>query len=327
MILTIRTFGLMNKIDAHTHVNFSGFDLEKLINYLNDKQIEKCWLLSWEEKKPVFPDLYQHLDVETILEAYQKHPDRIVPFYAPDPGRDDLEKVLKVAKEKGLKGCGELKVSYLWSDPEIENLLNILHRLDLPLLFHMEQSFNRFIASPPNPVNKLLNDLLNGALRGKTRKISQKFIDKTGLFRKYFYSRLSHFPGYLPDFEGLEQRLQQFPDVNFIAHGPDTWKHIEKDPDPFISFARGRIKAKGKMVILLEKYDNLYTDISGKSGFYALKRDPAFTREFLNKNYRKILFGTDNFDQLPFDEVLQNSGIGKEKLEYIYHLNAESLCK
>ncbi len=317
----------MKKIDSHLHVNFYGFDAEGIMNYMDSENIEKCWLLTWEEKHPAFKDLYENLTIEDILKLYQKHPDRIVPFYAPDPGRPDWKSIMKYYHSKGVEGCGELKVTYKWLDNEIENVLDGLQELRMPVVFHMEESNYHFFIKRNNLFNNLLDKLLNGAFNGLSRKYIEKFINKTGFFKKTFQSRLHYFPGYMMDLAGLEYRLRQYPDVNFIAHGPAFWNQLEKNPDPYLTLGKGKIKKKGITVSLLENYDNLYADISGKSGFYALKRDPAFTKKFLNKFCEKLLFGTDNEYKLPFEEVIRRARLPGNKLKQIMGENAEMLCK
>ncbi len=317
----------MKKIDTHLHVNFLGLDAEGILDYMNSKNIEKCWLLTWEEKHPAFKSLYKNLTIEEILDIYEKYPDRIVPFYAPDPGRSDWKRIMKYYHLKGVEGCGELKVTYKWLDDEIKKVLDGLKELNMPVIFHMEESNYHFFIKQNNFLNNMLYKLLNGAFNGITRKYAEQFIDKTGLFKERFQKRLHYFPGYMMDFTGLEYRLEQYPDINFIAHGPAFWNNIEKNPDPYLNIGKGKIKSKGISVQLLEKYDNLYADTSGKSGFHALKRDRDFTKKFLDKFCEKILFGTDNQYQLPFEDLIRNAKIPKKKLRRIMRENAATLCE
>ena len=58
---------MLKKIDAHFHVNFCGYTANKIVNYLNEKQIEQCWLYTWEENNPPIPSLYEHLSIEDVL--------------------------------------------------------------------------------------------------------------------------------------------------------------------------------------------------------------------------------------------------------------------
>ena len=317
----------MYKIDSHLHVDFYGFDTEKIIEYLNSKNIDKCWLLSWEEIQPAAEYLYKNLPINNILEAYNCYPDRIVPFYAPDPVRADWQNIMEYYRSKGVKGCGELKVSYKWLDDEIKNMLDGLKKLEMPLVFHMEESSYPFFIKQSNLFYVFLYNILNGAFNGITRKYIEKFINKTGFFKKKFQNRLHYFPGYMMDFAGLEQRLQQYPDINFIAHGPAFWKHITKEPDPYKALGTGKIKEKGISVELLEKYDNLYADISGKSGFYAMRRDSNFTKNFLNRFYEKILFGTDNEENSHFEKLITKAKLPENKFKRIMGENAEMLSK
>lgn len=316
----------MYKIDSHLHVNFGGFDAYGLIEYMDSNGIDKCWLLTWDEINPVFNNLYTNLSIDSILDAAGKYPGRIIPFYAPDPGRKGWFEIMEQYKSMGVKGCGELKATYNWLDDEINIVLDGLQNLSMPLIFHMEKSFYRFVPDENTHVNAFLDKVLNGAFNGLTRKYIEKFINKTGLLKSSFNKRLQYFPGYMMDFVGLESRLKQYPDVNFIAHGPEFWNNIGANPDPKLTLAGGGIKKSGISIELLEKYDNLFADTSGKSGFNALKRDPQFTKSFLNKFYKKILYGTDNEQRFSFEKLILNAGLSKDKLARIMSENAENLC-
>lgn len=43
----------------------------------------------------------------------------------------------------------------------------------------------------------------------------------------------------------------------------------------------------------MEKYPNIYGDLSAGSGLNAISRDPDFGREFLIRRADRLLFGTD----------------------------------
>jgi predicted TIM-barrel fold metal-dependent hydrolase len=60
---------------------------------------------------------------------------------------------------------------------------------------------------------------------------------------------------------------------------------------------------------------NLYADISAGSGHNALTRDPAFTEGFLERHWRKLLFGTDFFNvgqEVPQVEWLRGYAMPEE---------------
>ncbi len=79
------------------------------------------------------------------------------------------------------------------------------------------------------------------------------------------------------DFQYLENALKSHPGCTFIAHGPSWWKQM----------------AAGHCDRLLEKYPNLYADLSAGSGAKALQKDLEHTEKFMIKHRKKLLFGTD----------------------------------
>ena len=90
---------MMTTIDSHMHLNFNGLSLRRIINYLDREKIDICWLLSWEEIDPG-PWHYEHLAVEDIHKAFLKYPQRIIPFYAPDPHRLDASSKMEAVASK-----------------------------------------------------------------------------------------------------------------------------------------------------------------------------------------------------------------------------------
>ena len=91
----------------------------------------------------------------------------------------------------------------------------------------------------------------------------------------------------------LEACLNEFPDVKFCGHGPGFWAAISGDDDGKAGYPKRPIVEGGAIDRLLAKYDNLYADISAGSGYNALTRDPEFTEGFVERHWRKLLFGTD----------------------------------
>ncbi len=314
----------MQKIDAHLHVDLSGIDADQVIDYMDNQNIEKCWLLTWEEIDAPIGNIYQNLPPEEVFEAYEKYPDRIVPFYAPAPKSKNLENKIKRHKEKGLKGCGELKVTHKWEEKIIGDYLHIMNKYGLPLLFHMEKPRMHYVPEKSTQLEKILDKLLNGALNGLTKHYLTKLSKKTTILQNHIEDHLTYFPGYLYDFANLEKRLQQFPDLDFIGHGPHFWNNISADTSEILFHDKGPIDYFGIIDRLLSTYENFYCDISGKSGYNALTRDREKAKIFLEKHYQKILFGTDNTG-LDFEGLVQSFQLPEEKLKKIFFENADSL--
>jgi len=311
-------------IDAHMHVKFKGFEAKNVIAYLDKYRVEQCWLLTWEEINPVIPKDYIHLSVEDVFETYEKYPSRVIPMYAPDPSAADFKDKMITWYQKGIKGCGELKVSLSWNSKEIDRLLTCISNLNIPLVFHMEGSRDCFISN--STWEHLLAKLFSLSNQfGQSRQMMNLITKICPPLKSKRNSMLCHFPGYLFDFIHLENRLIEHPQVAFIGHGPLFWKGIAADwiYDPSI-YPKTPIKEEGVICNLLSKYDNLYADISGPSGFNALYRDRIFAKQFLTQYDQKILYGTDNFE-LGLKDFLRALNLAPKTYGRIYYENAVNL--
>jgi len=106
-----------------------------------------------------------------------------------------------------------------------------------------------------------------------------------------------------PGMPRLERLLQEAPETIIIGHGAGFWAEIaplttykEKS-----SYPTTQIKGDGALARLFRKYPNLYADISARSGFGALARDPHYAEQFLEEFQDRLLFGTDIISRDSFE--------------------------
>jgi predicted TIM-barrel fold metal-dependent hydrolase len=284
----------MTVVDSHLHLYYLGRTAQKIVAYLDANRIDCCWLLTWEEISPG-PWPYHHLPVEEVYEAYQKYPSRVIPFYAPDPHREDAADRLIQWHEKGVRGCGELKATLNWDSDSVRRLLSTTERLGMPVVFHMEDSLDLTLPrSPAVLYRSLVADLLS---RQGRHLIRRHILGTAARLCPPFRSRVVHgdFPGYMLDLASLERALRDYPRVRFVAHGPLFWKHISADAANCTeAYPKGPVVGEGIIYRLLRQYPNLNADISAHSGLNALARDEANARRFLSEFDDRILYGTDN---------------------------------
>jgi len=96
-----------------------------------------------------------------------------------------------------------------------------------------------------------------------------------------------------PGLPRMETVLQEFPDCIFIGHGPCWWTNISADADGTGGYPQEPVVPGGAVERLLGEHDNMYADLSAGSGYNALTRDPEFTHGFIDRHWRKLMFGTD----------------------------------
>ncbi|MEX0987671.1 MAG: amidohydrolase family protein [Bacteroidales bacterium] len=311
-------------IDSHLHIGLNNWTERSLLNYLDKQGIEKAWILTWDEYNPSVPIYYLPLDIEVVRTAFKNNPDRIIPFYAPDPARADWKERLSGCLDEGFAGCGELKVPYKWNDDRMIPLMEFLDRNKLPLIFHMERSRNIFIPRSESGADWLFKRLINERFNGKSAHMLERLAGRIGILKKYLDSRMIRFPGYLLDMDQLEDTVKTFSGITFIGHGPHFWNHFSIPVREYLFHQKGQINGRGVTWKMLENYNNFYCDLSGLSGYNAISRDLNFSREFLNRFSEKILFGTDNMD-LGLRDLLNRMELDSEKLDRILYRNARAI--
>ena len=131
----------------------------------------------------------------------------------------------------------------------------------------------------------------------------------------------------LPRFESMIKKHSR---TIFVAHGPHWWAEISGNvkPEDLNAYPKGPVMPGGKVPYLLQKYGNLYADLSAESGFNALARDPEYAKDFLERNSEKLLFGTDllrESQEIKIIKFLEDIRLSSKAYEHIFHRNAEKL--
>jgi predicted TIM-barrel fold metal-dependent hydrolase len=126
----------------------------------------------------------------------------------------------------------------------------------------------------------------------------------------------------------LERCLKAFPNIKWCGHGPGFWAAISGDDDGRPGYPTGPVTPGGALDRLLARYDNLYLDLSARSGYNALTRDPEFTAGFVDRHWRRMLLGTDIVhanDRLPILDWLRALDVREEVRIAIADGNARRL--
>jgi predicted TIM-barrel fold metal-dependent hydrolase len=98
-----------------------------------------------------------------------------------------------------------------------------------------------------------------------------------------------------PGLPGFAKVLATFPQVNFLGHAQGFWSNIIGDVTPaqHQQYPSGPVTPGGAVDALLDRYPNLYCDLSAGSGSNAVSRDPAFGRAFVLRRASRLVFGSD----------------------------------
>jgi len=109
----------------------------------------------------------------------------------------------------------------------------------------------------------------------------------------------------VPGLPGLARALEAHPRTRFVGHGPGWWASIAGDTRAadLGGYPDGPVQPGGAIDTLMDKYPNLFGELSAGSGAKAISRDMTFGREFLIRRADRVMFGTDYLS--PKQEVPQ----------------------
>jgi predicted TIM-barrel fold metal-dependent hydrolase len=252
-------------IDAHNHPDWHGHDLTKFLQNMADYNIDKTWLLSWESPLDEVDPEYNYVSLcsergpipfERCLAYHQQAADIFILGYAPDPRRPDSIDRLQAA----------IEIYGVQVCGEIK-LRMMYDNWDALRLF-------RFCGEKGLPVTVHLDY-------------------EIGTGRKY--PRPSWWYG--GGIEAFERAVRACPQTSFVGHAPGFWAHISND-DLFRQefYPKGPVVPGGAVIRMLQTYPNLFADLSANSALNALKRDAAFSRDFLVEFQDRLLYARDNFN-------------------------------
>lgn len=287
-------------IDIHTHLgDFRPGQMvtpEVLLRWMDEHDVERAVIQPLVSPEAA-PRVQPMQTSEAALDAARRYPDRLIAFCCLDPraavdptaaktyperqghvgGVKGLVEILKRYKDAGARGLGEHKVGLPFDHPQMMQLYEACDRLELPILFHLDD------------------------LRG---------IDTPGLPR-------------------LERVLKAFPKLPLIGHACGFWSSISGDatPQDFGRYPRvpRPITPGGALDRLMDKYPNLYGDLSEPGGAIALSRDPGFAREFVLRRADRLLFGSDYLapgQEIPQFEILRAMNLPDDVQYKVYRGNA-----
>jgi predicted TIM-barrel fold metal-dependent hydrolase len=281
------------RIDDHNHPDWHGRDLDAFLKNMDDNEIDITWLLSWECPETEFDPgaqwaYYPHngspMPFERCLSYKERAPRRFVLGYCPDP-RDP-------------KAIDKLKSAVKMYDVKVCGELKLRMMLDDWDAIRMY----RYCGEAGLPVLVHLD---------------------------YEYDRKTSYPRpnywYGGGMDAFERAIAKCPETTFIGHAPGFWCHISNDDKGLTeAYPKGKVIPGGKIEQMLEKYPNMYCDMSAGSGCNAFSRDPEFAREFLIKWQDRILYGRDYFDDV-HRKFLDSINLPKEVEDKIYYKNALKL--
>jgi predicted TIM-barrel fold metal-dependent hydrolase len=285
-------------IDIHTHVSYHDYSVADAVSNMDAAGIDLAWLLTWEAPADEYGEadhgsMSPHqlgIPFSDNIHAAELYPDRFVVGWAIDPRRHHaIERLRSAVKMYRVRVYGELKLRLMYDDLDMIEMFQACGELGLPVVFHLEIEL-------PNP-------------GGFTTR-------GAGGGRRYWYGG---------EFDVLERMLAKCPDTTFIGHASGFWREISGDATTTREmYPHGAIEPGGRLTPLLDRFSNLYCDLSAGSGLNALARDLGHARRFVLDYQDRLLFGRDYWDN-KLMELLLGLDLPEPVLTKLFSANAQRL--
>jgi predicted TIM-barrel fold metal-dependent hydrolase len=283
-------------IDIHTHLGTFSWGKELtadgLIRLMDRHDIERAVVLPL-----VSPEASPYPQTTlSALAAFKAHPDRLIPFCCVDP-RCMTEPPRRVGHVAGFPGLKAILKRY--QDAGCRGLGE--HKTGLPFDHDLNMTLYRACEELDLPILFHLDDIRNP--------------DTPGLPR-------------------LANALKSFPKLPFIGHAAGFWASISGDAtlEHFGGYPKipTPVAPGGALDALMDKYANLYGDLSEQAGYAAVARDKKFGREFLVRRADRLLFGTDYLaagQEVPHFTLFDSLDLPAEVQNKVFRGNAVRLLK
>ena len=120
-------------IDCHLHINHFDRSIADTIHHIEVTGTDKAFVLPLETGEGGVL-----LTSDTVLEAFEKHSDRIIPFCQCDIRGQDVLRRIRHYHELGCRGVGEQKEHLPLEDRRVELLIALCDELNWPITMHFQ---------------------------------------------------------------------------------------------------------------------------------------------------------------------------------------------
>ncbi len=241
-------------IDFHTHLGEIYFPspkrrpltAEQLVDTMNRLGIEMSVLLPLDSPEAAGA----YFTTFDALEAYEKFPERFIPFCCVDPRRDSIEAQIKSYVAMGCKGFGEHKMGLAIDDPRCKKIYSICGEMNLVVLMHLDPGLNIDEAGLPR-LEGLLKEMPKTILimhgPGWWTEISGGNLERGG------YPKGKIQPGGRADV-----LLQEYPNLYADLSAGSAYNALTRDPD----YTPGFLERNWQKLLFATDYLDGFQDIS-----------------------------------------------------------------
>lgn len=126
-------------LDVHLHINHFDRSIEDTIRHMDATGTTRAFVLPLETGEGGVT-----LRSETVLHAFHKYPDRVIPFCQTDIRKPDVLERIKAYHLLGCRGIGEQKEHLPLNDKRVEAVIALCDELNWPITIHFQDGPNGY---------------------------------------------------------------------------------------------------------------------------------------------------------------------------------------
>ncbi|QDT89958.1 amidohydrolase family protein [Gimesia algae] len=135
----VRDANQYKKLDCHLHINHKDRSIEDTIKHMDATGTAKAFILPLETGEGGVL-----LRTETVLHAFHKYPDRLIPFCQTDIRQAEVIERIRAYHLLGCRGIGEQKEHLPLNDRRVEAVIAECDELNWPITVHFQDDKNGF---------------------------------------------------------------------------------------------------------------------------------------------------------------------------------------
>lgn len=135
----VRDASQYKKLDCHLHISHKGRSIEATIKHMDATGTAKAFILPLETGEGGVL-----LRTETVLHAFHKYPDRLIPFCQTDIRQPNVIERIRAYHLLGCRGIGEQKEHLPLNDRRVEAVIAECDELNWPITIHFQDDKKGF---------------------------------------------------------------------------------------------------------------------------------------------------------------------------------------
>lgn len=126
-------------LDCHLHINHKDRTIEDTVRHMDATGTDKAFILPLETGEGGVT-----LRTETVLHAFHKYGERLIPFCQTDIRKPDVLDRIRAYHLLGCRGIGEQKEHLPLNDRRVEAIIALCDELNWPITIHFQDSRNGY---------------------------------------------------------------------------------------------------------------------------------------------------------------------------------------